>query len=197
MLVVQRLSDFRVPVNSIVTFTFERRVRTGGEPEPSNESESKPEESFERQESTVIVEESQPNTRPPLQTRLSITFPDNSDSEDEGKDIQIQEEIVNEPFDILDSIPPENHRSESPLALPKPIVVVAQGEDSLIASLQIEIETLRKELHKVVDQRDSLRDELDDLRMRMEMTIGERNEFLRQVQEVFCSFIFPSWERLN
>lgn len=178
----QRLNNFRVPVDSVVTFTFERKVRTSGEPEFQEDEfkEPKAEDNFESKEPSIIVEESMPSSRPSLRTRLSITFRETSESDEERSNNPspfeeiIDEEPVNPPilprYEDVD-IPP---KSDS-------IAVSEPDHSSLIASLQSEIENLRNELHKVVGQRDNLRDELDDLRMKMEVTIGERNEFLRQV----------------
>jgi hypothetical protein len=94
--VVQRLSDFRVPVRSVVTFSFERRVRTGPETESDAERVNDP--------ATVAEESSEdpvyfgadltttPPARPPLQTRLSITFQESSDAEEEDQQPQPQKE---------------------------------------------------------------------------------------------------------
>lgn len=63
------------------------------------------------------------------------------------------------------------------------------ANDVKVISLQQEIEDLRKDLKAMTLQRDSLRDELEDLRIKYEITEGERYEFLRQVWLFVCLLI--------
>jgi hypothetical protein len=194
--VVQRLSDFRVPVRSIVTFTFERKVRIGPDPETEAEAETE-----ERVNESVPAEsreskETIPSARPPLQTRLSITFQESSDAEEaeekegdtDGHSFESKTEREEVPRSDVESAAAPRSVPVSPRAMISQAVPVTaqQGSDDNkakreVAALQQEIDRLRSDLMTVSEQRDSLRDELDDLRMKLEMTVGERNEFLRQV----------------
>jgi hypothetical protein len=194
-LVVQRLSDFRVPIRSSVTFTFERMVRLGPEPEQETEArdefESKRADEMETQEMGDLSESpSQP--RPPLHSRLSITF-DTFQSEE----LEDRSDKAEEP----DPVSPLPERREEPerVQLLSPMVAGLQDGDAL--SLRQEIERLRHDLCFTREQRDQLSDEVDELRTQLEITTGERNEFLRQAS---TSLLSPpltvdgdSWERLS
>lgn len=190
--VVQRLNDFRAPIGTIVNFTFRRRVRIDGASKEKDENDfAEDERIFQEQEARRKKEERE------ARRQAGEFVGDESDDADSqfGDDAKI---IANDAADTASSHrTKEDEEREQELlrkqqrkaswAQKDPMVHVAclQAENE---ELENEIELLRKELKESQEERDAMREKMQDMVLDFDDAKEEARQFLVQLEaaEIEC-----------